>query len=104
MFELDGDRVAAPTGTLIFAPSGVKRTAFAEEPETTVIALGGTPGKAYEPTAGRSGLRSLCSMRQASSPRRPIADANWSRLIPSTPGSSRADRAQGIGPSAPGAG
>ena len=49
MFELDGDRVAAPAGTLIFAPPGVKRTAFAEEPETTVIALGGTPGKAYEP-------------------------------------------------------
>jgi len=45
----DGDQVAAPTGTLIFAPPGVKRTAFAEEPETTVIALGGTPGKAYEP-------------------------------------------------------
>jgi tetratricopeptide (TPR) repeat protein len=41
--------VAAPTGTFIFAPPGVKRTAFAEEPETTVIALGGTPGKAYEP-------------------------------------------------------
>ena len=49
VFELDGDRVAAPTGTFIFAPPGVKRTAFAEEPETTVIALGGTPGKAYEP-------------------------------------------------------
>jgi tetratricopeptide (TPR) repeat protein len=49
MFELDGDRVAAPTGTFIVAPPGVKRTAFAEEPETTVIALGGTPGKAYEP-------------------------------------------------------
>src|SRR6058998_85685 len=48
-FELDGDRVAAPAGTLIFAPPGVKRTAFAEEPETTVLALGGTPGKAYEP-------------------------------------------------------
>jgi tetratricopeptide (TPR) repeat protein len=48
-FELDGDRVAAPTGTFIFAPPDVKRTAFAEEPETTVIALGGTPGKAYEP-------------------------------------------------------
>jgi hypothetical protein len=27
----------------------VKRTAFADEPETTIIALGGTPGKAYEP-------------------------------------------------------
>src|SRR3954466_7491351 len=49
VFELDGDRVAAPTGTFVFAPPGVKRTAFAEEPETTVIALGGTPGKAYEP-------------------------------------------------------
>src|SRR6185436_12898130 len=49
MFELDGDRVAAPTGTFVFAPPGVKRTAFAEEPETTIIALGGTPGKAYEP-------------------------------------------------------
>jgi tetratricopeptide (TPR) repeat protein len=40
--------VAAPTGTFVFAPPGVKRTAFAEEPETTLIALGGTPGKAYE--------------------------------------------------------
>ena len=47
-FELDGDRVAAPTGTFVFVPPGVKRTAFAEEPDTTVIALGGTPGKAYE--------------------------------------------------------
>jgi tetratricopeptide (TPR) repeat protein len=49
VFELDGNRVAAPAGTFVFAPPGVKRTAFAEEPETTVLALGGTPGKAYEP-------------------------------------------------------
>src|SRR3954465_11436201 len=49
VFELDGDRVAAPAGTFVFAPPGVKRTAFAEEPETTVLALGGTPGKAYDP-------------------------------------------------------
>jgi tetratricopeptide (TPR) repeat protein len=48
-FELDGDRVPAPAGTFVFVPPGVKRTAFAEEPETTVLALGGTPGKAYEP-------------------------------------------------------
>ena len=27
---------------------GVKRTAFAEEPGTTVIALGGTPGEVYQ--------------------------------------------------------
>jgi tetratricopeptide (TPR) repeat protein len=49
VFELDGDRVDAPAGTFVFARPGVKRTAFAEEPETTIIALGGTPGKAYEP-------------------------------------------------------
>jgi tetratricopeptide (TPR) repeat protein len=49
VFELDGDRVDAPAGTFVFARPGVKRTAFAEEPETTIIALGGTPGMAYEP-------------------------------------------------------
>jgi len=49
VFELDGDRVDAPAGTLVFARPGVKRTAIAEEPESTIIALGGTPGKAYEP-------------------------------------------------------
>jgi tetratricopeptide (TPR) repeat protein len=49
-FELDGERVDAPSGTFVFAPPGVKRTAFAEEPGTTIVAVGGTPGKAYEPT------------------------------------------------------
>jgi tetratricopeptide (TPR) repeat protein len=49
VFELDGERVDAPAGTLVFAEPGVKRTAFAEEPETTIIALGGTPGQPYEP-------------------------------------------------------
>ena len=48
-FELDGERVDAPAGTLVFARPELKRTAFAEEPGTTIIALGGTPGKAYEP-------------------------------------------------------
>jgi tetratricopeptide (TPR) repeat protein len=48
-FELDGERVDAPAGTLVFARPGVKRTAFADEPGTTIVALGGTPGKAYEP-------------------------------------------------------
>jgi hypothetical protein len=49
-FELDGEPVQAPADTLVFVRPGVKRTAFAEEPGTTMIALGGTPGKAYEPT------------------------------------------------------
>jgi tetratricopeptide (TPR) repeat protein len=48
-FELDGEPTQAPAGSLVFVPPDVKRTAFAEEPGTTIIALGGTPGKAYEP-------------------------------------------------------
>src|SRR5215216_5992237 len=48
-FELDGERVDAPAGTFVFARPDVKRTAFAEEPGTTLVAVGGTPGKAYEP-------------------------------------------------------
>jgi quercetin dioxygenase-like cupin family protein len=49
VFELDGDRIDAPAGTLVFSPPGVKRTAFAQEAGTTILALDGTPGKAYEP-------------------------------------------------------
>jgi mannose-6-phosphate isomerase-like protein (cupin superfamily) len=49
-FELDGERVDAPAGTFVFASPGVKRTAFAEEPETTIVAFGGTPGQVYEPS------------------------------------------------------
>ena len=48
VFELDGDRVDAPAGTLVFPRPGVKRTAFAEEPGTTIIAIGASPGKAYQ--------------------------------------------------------
>jgi tetratricopeptide (TPR) repeat protein len=49
VFELDGHRVMAPAGTFVFAPPDVKRTAVAEEADTTIVALGGIPGKAYEP-------------------------------------------------------
>ncbi len=48
-FELHGERVDAPAGTFVFARPGVMRTAFAEEPGTTILAIGGTPGEAYEP-------------------------------------------------------
>jgi hypothetical protein len=49
-FELDGERLEAPAGTFVFVRPGITRTAFAEEPGTTIIALGGTPGKAFEPS------------------------------------------------------
>jgi tetratricopeptide (TPR) repeat protein len=48
-FELDGESVDAPTGTLVFAKPGVKRTAYAEDPGTTLVAVGATVGEAYEP-------------------------------------------------------
>ncbi|HWH65774.1 MAG TPA: hypothetical protein VNS99_06715, partial [Gaiellales bacterium] len=41
-FELDGERVDAPAGTMVFARPGVKRTAFAEDAGTTIVAIGGT--------------------------------------------------------------
>jgi tetratricopeptide (TPR) repeat protein len=49
VFELDGERVDAPAGTFVFVQPAVKRTAYAEEPGTTLLAIGGTPGQAYEP-------------------------------------------------------
>ena len=48
VFELDGERLDAPADTLVFVGPAVKRTAFAEEPETTIVAVGGAPGRAYE--------------------------------------------------------
>jgi quercetin dioxygenase-like cupin family protein len=47
-FELDGESVDAPAGTLVFAEPGVKRTAYAEEDNTTLLAIGGTPGQPYD--------------------------------------------------------
>ena len=47
-FELDGERVDAHAGTMVFARPGVKRTAFAEDAGTTIVAIGGTPGEVYE--------------------------------------------------------
>jgi mannose-6-phosphate isomerase-like protein (cupin superfamily) len=47
-FEIDGEPVDAPQGLLLFVPPGVSRTAFAEEPGTTVLAVGSRIGKPYE--------------------------------------------------------
>ena len=87
-FELDGERVDAPAGTFVFVRPGVKRTAFAEEPGTTILAVGGTPGKAYEPRGWESGHRSAACTRRGGTPRRPTRLATWSQLTRSTPGCS----------------
>ena len=46
-FEIDGDTVDAPQGTLVFVPPQVERTAFAEEAGTTVLAIGSNVGQPY---------------------------------------------------------
>jgi hypothetical protein len=48
-FTLDGDEVDAPAGTFVFVRErSVRRGAFADEPGTTVLALGGRPGEAFQ--------------------------------------------------------
>jgi tetratricopeptide (TPR) repeat protein len=49
-FELDGEGVDAPAGTFVFAQPGVMRTAYAEEPGTTLLAIGAKSGAVYTPT------------------------------------------------------
>lgn len=48
-FTVDDETLAAPAGTLLHVPAGTVRQAVAEEPETIVLAVGGTPGKAFAP-------------------------------------------------------
>src|SRR6185503_17174265 len=48
VFELNGDRIDAPAGTLVYCRPGTNRTALAQEAGTTVLALDGKPGQAYE--------------------------------------------------------
>jgi len=50
MFELDGEKVEAIPGTLIYTEPGTRRTAVAVEPATTILVLDGSPGKEYDAT------------------------------------------------------
>ena len=47
-FEIDGETLDAPAGTLVFVRPEGNRTAFAEEAGTTVIAVGSKVGQPYE--------------------------------------------------------
>ena len=81
VFELDGERRDAPVGTFVFVEPAVKRTAFAEEDGTTVLAIGGVPGKAYEPSgwefwAPAMPLYNAGEYEQAADRMREIVEAN----------------------------
>ena len=48
-FEIDGESLEAPAGSLVHVQPTAKRKATAKEEGTTIVAVGGTPGQAYEP-------------------------------------------------------
>lgn len=49
-FNVDGEPIYATAGTMVFVRDpAAQRSAIAKEEGTTILAIGGTPGKAYEP-------------------------------------------------------
>jgi Cupin domain len=51
-FTIDGDEVEASAGTLVYVEPGAKRGAVADEQDTTVLVIGGSPGLAYNQSPG----------------------------------------------------
>ena len=47
-FTVDGETFDAPAGTLVFVTPPSHRVAHAVEPDTSVLAVGGVPGRANE--------------------------------------------------------
>jgi tetratricopeptide (TPR) repeat protein len=54
-FEIDGESVEAPAGSLVHVRPTAMRKATAKEEGTTILVVGGTPGKAYEPAPEEAG-------------------------------------------------
>jgi tetratricopeptide (TPR) repeat protein len=48
-FEIDGESIEAPEGSLVHVRPTAMRKATAKDDGTTILVVGGTPGKAYEP-------------------------------------------------------
>jgi mannose-6-phosphate isomerase-like protein (cupin superfamily) len=65
VFTVDGEEVDAPAGTMVYLDDvKQKRHAVAKEARTTVIAIGGVPGK-HEPSAWEYFFPALPAMRDA---------------------------------------
>jgi mannose-6-phosphate isomerase-like protein (cupin superfamily) len=48
-FEIDSESLDAPAGSLVRVPPAAKRKATAKDEAATILVVGGTPGKPYEP-------------------------------------------------------
>src|SRR5829696_6352217 len=54
-FNVDGEPIYATAGTMVFVRDpAAKRSAVAKEEGTTILAIGGTPGEAYELSVGKA--------------------------------------------------
>ena len=54
-FNVDGEPIYATAGTMVFVRDpAAQRSAIAKEDGTTILAIGGTPGKAYELSVGEA--------------------------------------------------
>ena len=72
VFELDGQEVDAPAGTLVFiSDPAVRRGALAREEETVVLVVGGVPGKAFSPSPWEAWLEAAPHL-EAGEPQRGI--------------------------------
>jgi hypothetical protein len=59
-FEVAGEEVDAPTGTLVFVRDpAARRSAVAVTPDTTVLVVGATAGQAFEPSPWEAWLEAL---------------------------------------------
>ena len=59
-FVVSGEEVDAPQGTLVFVRDpAARRAATAVEPDTTVLVVGSTVGKAFQPSPWESWLEAL---------------------------------------------
>ena len=59
-FTVAGEETDAPAGTLVFVRDpAARRAATAVEPKTTVLVVGGTLGRAFEPSPWESWLEAL---------------------------------------------
>lgn len=72
VFELGGEEVDAPTGTLVFVGDpAVRRGAVAKEEGTTVLVVGGVAGQPFQASPWESWLAALPSL-EAGEPERGI--------------------------------
>jgi len=59
-FTIDDEEVDGPNGTVLYVRDpAAKRGAWAREPNTTVLAVGAAPGRAYRPRSWELGITQL---------------------------------------------